>query len=442
MERRTLLKLAGGSAAASALGVPTRAAATTDATATTSPTASANHYFDRDYLVSMSLYCFNQNIDSWIHNRSTGAPPLATAAAIDWAGSAGFDGVDITAYYIPGYDTHTMPTLPTDQIVAFAKGLRARCEQLNLRVTGTCPFNDFADPDAARRALVVQRVQFWTDIAAVLGAPAIRVFSGVVPADLNAAGGWAAVTQQRIVPALQQVTAYAANQGVRVLLQNHGDMTATADQTIQMLRWVGDPNISIIDDTGYFRPFLAGDGAAYNYYADIDKVVPCSRSIQVKRKPGGETDSVLMDYPRLFTGLRLAGYHDVMPIERLWAKTDPDNPKNQATPPYAEVADFLAEVRAGAAATRTNPVDAVRQSIDRLGAAGQIGHGSRAALVALIGDAGHRYDFGQPALALSDLRSFLAVLAGNPADVSPAADAALSGQASALLLAATDVFGG
>jgi sugar phosphate isomerase/epimerase len=393
MERRTLFKLAGGSAAALALGVPTSAAATdatatATATTTASPPASANHYFDRDYLVSMSLYCFNQNIDSWLHNRKTGAPPLTTAAAIDWAESAGFDGVDITAYYIPGYDTHTMPTLPTDQIVAFAKGLRAQCEHLNLRVTGTGAFNDFADPDPARRALDVQRVQLWTDIAAALGAPAIRVFSGVVPTDLNAAGGWAAVTQQRIVPALQQVTAHAANQGVRVLLQNHGDMTATADQTIQMLQWVGDPNISIIDDTGYFRPFLAGDGAAYNYYADIDKVVPYSRSIQVKRKPGGETDSVLMDYPRLFTGLRLAGYHDVMPVERLWAKTDPDNPKNQTTPPYAEVADFLAEVRTGAAVTRTNPFDAVRQTIDRLGAAGQIGHGSRAALVALIGDAG------------------------------------------------------
>jgi hypothetical protein len=34
------------------------------------------------------------------------------------------------------------------------------------------------------------------------------------------------------------------------------------------------------------------------------------------------------------------------------------------------------------------------------------------------------------------------VLAGNPADVSPAADATLSSQANALLLAATDVFGG
>lgn len=432
MERRTLLKLAGGSAAALTLGLPAGAQA--------AATAVPHHYFDGDYLVSMSLFCFNQNIDSWLRGRANGAPPLTTSAAVDWAAAAGFDGVDITAYYIPGYDTHTMPTLPTDQIVAFARGLRAQCEQLNLRVTGTGAFNDFADPDSDRRALDVRRVQFWTDIAAVLGAPAIRVFSGVVPADLEAAGGWAAVAQQRIVPALRQVTAYAAGQGVRILLQNHGDMTATADQTIQLLEWVGDPDIAVIDDTGYFRPFQAGDGAAYNYYADIDKVVPHSRSIQVKRKPGGETDNVLMDYPRLFTGLRLAGYRDVMPLERLWAKTDPDNPKNQPTPPYQEVADFLAEVRAGLAATKADAFDAVRKTIDRYGAAGQIGHGTRSALVALISDAGHRYDVAQPAVALSDLREFLAVLAAGPADTAPTVVAALTAQAGALLRAASDVF--
>ncbi|MFD0634284.1 sugar phosphate isomerase/epimerase family protein [Catenulispora yoronensis] len=186
LERRTLLKLAGGSAAALTLGLPPAAARAAQA-----PGTVPHHYFDGDYLVSMSLFCFNQNIDTWLRGRANGAPPLTTAAAIDWAKAAGFDGVDITAYYIPGYDTHTMPTLPTDQIVAFAKGLRAQCEHLNLRVTGTGAFNDFADPNAARRALDVQRVQFWTDIAAVLGAPAIRVFSGVVPTDLDAAGGWA-----------------------------------------------------------------------------------------------------------------------------------------------------------------------------------------------------------------------------------------------------------
>jgi sugar phosphate isomerase/epimerase len=442
MDRRTLLKLAAGSAAAlPALGESTAFAAVPSLPTAASGAPSPKHYFSDDYRVSMSLFCFNQNIDSWLKNRTKGAPPLTTSDAITWAKSAGFDAVDITAYYFPGYDTHTMPTLPTDQIVAFAQGLRAQCEHLNLRISGTGAFNDFADPDPARRALDIQRVQFWTDIAAVMGAPAIRVFSGVVPVDIDAAGGWAAVTQSRIVPALQQVTSYAATKGVRVLLQNHGDMTATAGQTIQMLQWVGDPNISIIDDTGYFRPFLAGDGASYNYYADIDEVVPYSASIQVKRKPGGETDTAPMDYDRLFTGLRLSNYHDFMPLERLWAKTDPDNPKVQPTPPFDQVASFLAEVKAGLARTKHNPFTALANSVGAFGRAGAVGHDSWHLLAGLAADAGHQYDFGHPALALQDMQSFTTLLTANPADVTPVANQALSRQASALLLAATDVFG-
>jgi sugar phosphate isomerase/epimerase len=430
-------------AAGTAVTVPLLASAEVARAVGSAPSASPSpgHYFDEDYLVSMSLYCFNENIDSWIKNRTNGAPPLTTSAAIAWAKGAGFDGVDVAAYYIPGYDTHTMPTLPTPQIVAFAQGLRDQCEQLNLRVTGTGAFNDFADPNPARRALDVQRLQFWTDIAAVLGAPAIRVFSGVVPVDMAAAGGWEGVTTTRIVPALQEVTSYAASAGIRVLLQNHGDMTATADQTIQMLQMVGDPNISIIDDTGYFRPFLAGDGADYNYYADIDKVVPYSTSIQVKRKPGGETSTTLMDYGRLFTGLRLANYHDVMPLERLWAKTDPDNPKNQPTPPYAEVVSFLAEARAGLAQTKDNPFDALVKSVEADGRAGAIGHGSWDLLVDLASDAGHQFDIGDGALALQRLQAFGTYLASPPSDVSAAAAQALTAQQGALLLAATDVFG-
>jgi sugar phosphate isomerase/epimerase len=438
MDRRTVLKLVAGTAAAVPLiGQDVARGAASPRTAGTGP---PDHYYTDDYLVSMSLFCFNENINSWVKNKP-GAPPLPTADAITWAKSAGFDAVDITAYYIPGYDTHTMPTLPTDQIVAFAAGLRAHCEQLEIRVSGTGAFNDFADPSDARRALDVQRLQFWIDVAAGLGAPVFRVFSGVVPADLVAAGGWEAVTRSRIVPALQLVTAYAATKGVRVVLQNHGDMLATADQTIQMLDWVGDPNISVIDDTGYFRPFQSPTGVGYDWYADIAKVLPYSDSIQVKRKPGGEDTTVLMDYDRLFTGLRLSNYHRFVPLERLWAKTDPDNPKKQPTPPYDEVASFLAEVRASLARTKADPFDAIVKAVEAFGRSGDVGHDSWHQLFKVADDAGHQYDFANPAAALQDMRSFLDLLAANPADVTPTANQALTVQMSALLQAATDVFG-
>ncbi|MFE7216864.1 hypothetical protein ACFU93_45125 [Streptomyces sp. NPDC057611] len=160
------------------------------------------------------------------------------------------------------------------------------------------------------------------------GTPAHEVLDGhrrdtrrAWPEDIDTEGGWEGATRSRIVPALREVTAYAVRKGVEVTLQNHGDMTATADQTLQVLDWVGDPNLSIMDDTGYFRPFQAPTGTDYTWYRDIMKVLPRSTSIQVKRKPAGaDSDGPMMDYQRLFTG-RLSGYRATCPASACGTRT-------------------------------------------------------------------------------------------------------------------------
>jgi len=189
-----------------------------------------------------------------------------------------------------------------------------------------------------------------------MGAPLCRLFSGLVPDDFNTtAGGWEEIALSRVVPALKTVTVYAATKGVKIGLQNHGDMTATAEQTIQIMKWVNHPNIVIVDDTGYFRPFQATTGLNYDWYTDINKVLPYSGDFQAKLKPAGADQAVLMDFNKLFTGLRSSPYRGYINLERLWFKEDPDNPKLQPTPPYTQVAEFLAQVNAALAATKTPP---------------------------------------------------------------------------------------
>lgn len=309
-------------------------------------------YYTGDYKVSLELYSFNVNLNASIKGRK-GAPPIDTISAIKWAKSAGFDAVDVTAYYLPGYDNNTMPTLPTAQIMQYAAQIKALTKQLGLAISGTGVFNDFADP--TRVALDVKRTEFWIDVAAAMGAPILRVFSGAVPSDINQLG-WAAIAQNRIVPALQQVAAYGASKGVKIGLQNHGDMTATAAQTIQIDKWVNNPNLVLIDDTGYFRPFQATTGLNYDWYSDIAAVLPYAGSLYAKLKPAGEdTSGPLMDFTKLFTSMRASGYQGDIPLERLWGKTDPDNPKNQPTPPYSEISAFLAQVRTALQQTKTPP---------------------------------------------------------------------------------------
>ncbi|MGW2770445.1 sugar phosphate isomerase/epimerase family protein [Streptomyces sp. NPDC001275] len=444
MNRRQALKAAMGAALAApiALNSLDQAYAAAPAAPAAQPSRTSRRYNASAYPVSMSLYCFNQNINSWIKGRSgKSAPPITTADAITWAKNLGCDQVDITAYFIPGYDTHTMPIRPISEIVSFAAGLRDHCDNLGIGVSGTGVFNDFADPDASRRELDVQRTKFWTDIAAVLGAPGIRVFSGVVPEDIGTAGGWEGVTQSRIVPALREVTAYAAGKGVEVTLQNHGDMTATADQTLQILDWVGDTNLSIMDDTGYFRPFEAPTGADYDWYRDIMKAVPRSTSIQVKRKPAGaDSDEPMMEYQRLFTGLRLSDYRGYMPCELLWDKDAPDNPKNQPTPPFEQIASFLAEVKAGLAISQANPFDALETAITRAGHSGGFTNDSWHSLADMAGQAGREFNQNQPSAMKAHLANLKRGLASDHG-IKPDTAQQLRTQLNAVLLPVADVFG-
>jgi len=243
-------------------------------------------YYTGDYKISCNLYSFNVNINAWVLDRK-GTPPLETLAAIRWAKEAGFDSVNIPFYYIPGYNGTTMPTKPTDEIRAFVQQIKNLAAELNIKISGTGIGNNFASSDQDAVEMDVQRALFWIDMASEMGAPFIRVFSGPVPDDLDDKGGWEAVSKARIVPVLQKISNYAQTKGVKIGLQNHGDMTATAEQTIEMLKWVDSENIYIVDDTGYFRPFRAPTGLDYDWYSDINKVLPFSVDLQVKLKPAG-----------------------------------------------------------------------------------------------------------------------------------------------------------
>ncbi|MEU5727142.1 TIM barrel protein [Micromonospora sp. NPDC047738] len=301
-------------------------------------------YFRGDYKVSLNLYSFNVNINAWLNNRQD-TPQLDTLAAIRWAAEAGFDAVDVTAYYIPGYSNTTMPTLPDGEIKAFARQIRDLTKELGIEISGTGYQNDFANPSADRRALDVERGKYWIDVAAEMDAPVIRVFSGPVPTDINRLG-WETVTRERVVPALRQLAEYGAAKGVQIGLQNHGDMTATAGQTIQLLKWVDHDNIGIVNDTGYFRPFRYTTGLNYDWYADIADVLPYSNNFQVKKRPGGAETDTTMDLNKLFTDVRYSDYRGYIPLELLWARDEPGYPRDLPEPPYEQISGFLDAVKA------------------------------------------------------------------------------------------------
>lgn len=56
-------------------------------------------YYTGDYKIGLNLYSLSLNLNAWLKNSTEGAPPIDTMQAIRFAKEAGFDAVDVTAYY-------------------------------------------------------------------------------------------------------------------------------------------------------------------------------------------------------------------------------------------------------------------------------------------------------------------------------------------------------
>ena len=317
----------------------------------------SGEYYRGDFKLSLNLYTFNMNLNAAI-NESGNTPALSTKDAIIWAAKNGFDAVDVTCYYIPGYSNTALPDKSKKEILKYAREIRTLCKSLGIEVSGSGLQNNFADPNAARRETDIERIKFWLEVASEMGAPVLRIFAGPPPADIRREG-WEKITQERIVPCIQEVADYAAEHfpDVRIGVQNHGCMLSTANQVMQLLKWVDRDNVGIINDTGFYRDFMSTDARNYDWYRDIALILPYSNNFQIKKKPAGAETDELMDLIRLLTDIRKSPYRGYLPIELLWISRDKGYPGSLSTPPYEETIQFLELLKEAIEATKNLNVD-------------------------------------------------------------------------------------
>ena len=300
-------------------------------------------YYTGDYKLGVNLYSFSHNLFSWLKGTNE-SPPIDTLSLIRFCKEIGCDSVDITCYFIPGYENFAMPSKSNREIYAYAESIRALCEELGIEISGTGVKNDFADPDPERRALDVKRVKYWIDVAAAMGAPVMRVFNGEIPNDILATD-WETIAKERIVPALIECADYGASKGIMIGMQNHADITSTADQVIRILQWANHPNLGVVNDTGCYKTFGAKTGEGYAWYDDIEAVLPYTYNFQIKRLPGGLKTDTLTDLDELLTRIRYSNYRGHLPLETIWSDSDPNHPSKLSTPPYEQVRDFFDKIK-------------------------------------------------------------------------------------------------
>ena len=133
----------------------------------------------------------------------------------------------------------------------------------------------------------------------------------------------------RVVDALRDCTAYAATQGVMIVLQNHADFIETADHVLDILQRVNSEWLAVNLDIGSFK---IGDP-----YEQIARVAPYAATWQIKENLFVNGLEVKTDLAKIMKIVRDSGYRGYLPIETL-GKGDP----RQKVPAfYAQVKQAL-----------------------------------------------------------------------------------------------------
>ena len=242
----------------------------------------------RRFKLSLNAYSFNQALS----NRSMNLDDLLEYCAI-----TGFDAVDLTGYYFPGY-----PQVPADDYLFHIK---QKAFLLGLDISGTGVRNDFTNPDKAKREADIELVKNWIEAAAKLGAPVIRIFSGTHQQEKFSRQEVIAWMVQDIKRCVEHGKKY----GVMVALQNHFDFIKTAEETKEIIHKVDSPWLGLILDIGSYR--------SADPYNEIKEMAPYAISWQVKENMFIDGKEVKTDVSRIINIVRESGYRGYLPIETL-----------------------------------------------------------------------------------------------------------------------------
>lgn len=263
----------------------------------------------RKFRLSLNAFSFNDPLLAGTMNLDD---------LLEFSATTGFDAVDITAYYFPGY-----PQVPTDEYLHHVKHKAFR---LGLDISGTGVRNDFTDPDKNKRAEHVVMVKKWIESAEKIGAPVIRIFAG----NQHPQGYTRDQVIEWMMEDISQCLEHGKKHGVMVAIQNHNDFIQTADDAIKIIQKVNSDWFGLILDTGSYR--------VHDPYEEIAKSIPYAVNWQIKENvfiQGAEKET---DLKKLLDIIKASSYRGYLPIETL----GPGDAKTKVTQLFDKINKVLA----------------------------------------------------------------------------------------------------
>lgn len=190
-------------------------------------------------------------VSMWSYFRAWRDHGLDIPGFIRTAHKAGAEGVELLDffYHDVGADYSKAPNPAL--VGAKRRDAMRALEETGLPVPIFSVAQNFAKVDPAEREIQLEKVRFGIDEAVLYGAKVVRVFAGDVSPGISfdQARAW-------IVEGLAAASAYAAEMGVKLALENHGHLAGRSEQVLGLIQDVrsasGNDALGANPDTGNF----------------------------------------------------------------------------------------------------------------------------------------------------------------------------------------------
>ncbi|MDR2233708.1 MAG: sugar phosphate isomerase/epimerase [Tannerella sp.] len=238
--------------------------------------------------ISLNAYSFNRPLTSG---------QMTMDDMIDYAAQVGFEGIDLTGYYFPGY-----PQVPDDDYIYHIK---QKAFDVGLEICGSGVRNDFAQADPVARQAAMKHVKDWIVVASKLGGQTLRIFSGNnVPAGHSRDEAF-----QWVVSCINECADYAGKHGIKLAIQNHNDFLKTADQVEKLMQAIESPHVGLMLDIGSYQ--------SADPYVEIEQTVKYAITWQLKEEVFIYGKAVKTDLDKMKDIISRSGYRGYLPIETL-----------------------------------------------------------------------------------------------------------------------------
>lgn len=217
------------------------------------------------------------------------------------------------------YVNRTFKDHYADDDLTWVDEIRTRCDALGVRslLIMIDRQGDLGDPDGAKRRAAVENHYKWIEAAKHLGCHSIRVNAR---SDASLPAG----EQHKLaVDGLSQLTQFAMNHEINVLVENHGGLSSNGGWLAGVIRevnaQVSGGRCGTLPDFGNFCldwDHKDDPSAWYDRYQGVAELMPCAKAVSAKSNDfDGQGNEIHTDFYRMMKIVLDAGYRGYVGIE-------------------------------------------------------------------------------------------------------------------------------